>query len=254
MARGRSDAEISTIGPTAIWATSGMETSYRSADLVTSVCTRSWNPRRHGNGWAACRQPTSSWPVWPHRAITETGAAVNDEGGGGGRPAERPGFPGLGGLTGGTNALALNGSTEVAEEEIPAATHWPSIPVVDLAGEWTELRAWVIELKVRFDSVDHHVVPDCWWQHNEHVEALAALRDHERASFSDMAPATAPVDWFRAFRDITALLRAWTGLSGCGGTHTSLPARCQPDDADAFAQHAQADLEARQRATAERAE
>ena len=109
----------------------------------------------------------------------------------------------------------------------------------------------MVELKVRFDSVDHHVVPDCWWRHNEHVEALAALRDHERASFSDMAPATAPVDWFRAFRDITALLRGWTGLSGCGGTHTSLPAAYRPDDEEAFAEYVRADVEARERAATE---
>jgi hypothetical protein len=173
---------------------------------------------------------------------------MNDEGEGDRRPAARPGFPVLDGMK---RAFASNGSGELAEDEIPAATHWPSIPVVDLAGEWTELRAWVIELKVRFDSVDHHVVPDCWWQHNEHVEALAALRDHERASFSDMAPATAPVDWFRAFRDITALLRSWTGLGGCGGTHTSLPAPNRPDDEDAFAERVQADVEARQRAAAD---
>lgn len=112
-----------------------------------------------------------------------------------------------------------NGSAEPSEEEIPAATHWPAIPMADAKQEWEELRAWVTELKARFDSVDHHVVPKCWWRHNEHAEALAALRDHERASFSEMAPATAPVDWFRAFRDITALLRTWTGLSGCGGTY-----------------------------------
>ena len=170
---------------------------------------------------------------------------MDDEGGGDRRPAERPGFPVLDGVKG---VFASNGSTEPAEDEIPAATHWPSIPVADLANEWNELRAWVVELKARFDSVDHHVVPDCWWRHNEHVEALAGLRDHERASFSDMAPATAPVDWFRAFRDITSLLRSWTGLSGCGGSHTSLPAAYRPDDEDAFVEHVRTDVEARQQA------
>jgi len=149
-------------------------------------------------------------------------------------PAGRPTFPALDGVKG---AFASNGAAEPAEEEIPAATHWPSIPVADLADEWNDLRVWVVELKSRFESVDHHVAPNCWWRHNEHVEALAALRDHERASFSNMAPATAPVDWFRAFRDITTLLRGWTGLSGCGGTQTSLPAPCRADDEDAFVEH-----------------
>jgi hypothetical protein len=164
--------------------------------------------------------------------------------------AGRPSFPALDGVKG---VFASNGSAEPAEDEIPAATHWPSIPVADLADEWNELRDWVVELKVRFDSVDHHVVPNCWWRHNEHVEALSALRDHERASFSDMATATAPVDWFRAFRDITALLRGWTGLSGCGGTHTSLPVPRRVDDEDDFVEHVRAELEVKQRSAAGRA-
>ena len=172
---------------------------------------------------------------------------MEDEGGGDRRPAARPGYPVLDGMK---SAFASNGSAEPAEDEIPAATHWPSIPVADLAHEWSELRARVVELKVRFDSVDHHIVPDCWWRHNEHVEALAALRDHKRASFSDMAPATAPVDWLRAFRDVTSLLRSWRGLSGCGGSHRSLLAAYRPDDDDAFAERVRTDVEARQRAAA----
>jgi len=52
------------------------------------------------------------------------------------------------------------------------------------------------------------IIPAFWWRHNEHVEALVALRDHHHASFGDTAPATAPVDWFRALRDITVLLRS----------------------------------------------
>ena len=165
-------------------------------------------------------------------------------------PAAHSSFPPLDGM----KALySSNGSAEPTDDEIPAATHWPSIPVSDANDEWGELRAWVLELKARFDSVDHHVVPNCWWRHNEHVEALAALRDHERASFSDMAPSTAPVDWFRAFRDITALLRAWTGLSGCAGTHTSPPTPHPSDDDDAFVEHVRADVEVRERTAAAKA-
>ena len=72
-------------------------------------------------------------------------------------------------------------------------------------------------LQQRFDHLDHHFIPACWWQHNEHVEALVALRDHEQVSFSEIAPATAPLDWFRALRDITTLLRAWTADLACDG-------------------------------------
>jgi hypothetical protein len=94
--------------------------------------------------------------------------------------------------------------------------------------------------------LDHHVIPRCWWRHNGHVEALAALRDHERSSFADTAPATTPVDWFRALRDITALLKAWTADAGCGACHQapSGPMRSiEPDDWAAFVT---ADVAARQ--------
>lgn len=107
--------------------------------------------------------------------------------------------------------------------DVAAPTHWPSVPSADAAAEWDELRAWVEALKGRFAHLDHHVIPRCWWAHNDHVEALSALRDHERSSFAPTAPATAPADWFRALRDIAALLKAWTADLGCGPTHTDPP-------------------------------
>jgi hypothetical protein len=61
------------------------------------------------------------------------------------------------------------------------------------------------------------------------------------------------VDWFRAFRDITALLRAWTGLSGCAGTHTSPPTPHLPDDDEDFVEHVKADVEARSASAAAKA-
>ncbi len=112
--------------------------------------------------------------------------------------------------------------------EIPGATHWPEVLGVDAVARWEELRAWVDQLQERFSHLDHHVVPRCWWRHNEHVEALSALRDHERSSFAATAPATAPVDWFRALRDVTALLRSWTGDLSCGAAHQDSPTRREP--------------------------
>jgi hypothetical protein len=109
--------------------------------------------------------------------------------------------------------------------EIPGATHWPDMPARDATAEWADLRSWVEELQGRFSHLNHHVIPRCWWRHNEHVEVLVALRDHERSSFSESAPATAPVDWFRALRDVTALLRAWTAECSCGAVHQEEPAR-----------------------------
>lgn len=115
-------------------------------------------------------------------------------------------------------------------DEVARPTHWPSLDAVEAAAEWGELRSWVEELRARFSALDHHVVPRCWWRHNGHVEALVALRDHERASFSDGAAPNAPVEWLRALRDVSALLRAWTGELACGASHQETAARPLPVD------------------------
>src|ERR1700722_15703732 len=113
-------------------------------------------------------------------------------------------------------------------DEIPTATNWAAIPASSCEAEWLELREWVAELLRRFDPLDHHVIPPCWWRHNNHVEALVALRDHERVSFSEIAPATAPLDWFRALRDITTLLGAWTADLACDSVHQNPSTRLRP--------------------------
>ena len=130
-------------------------------------------------------------------------------------------------------------------DEIPGATYWPEVLAVEAAAQWEELRNWVEQLQERFSHLDHHVVPRCWWQHNEHVEALSALRDHERSSFASTAPATAPVDWFRALRDVTALLRSWTGDLCCGATHQGSPTRASPPAVGEWKRFVQDDVERR---------
>jgi hypothetical protein len=118
--------------------------------------------------------------------------------------------------------------------DIPVPTAWQTISADDAAKEWDQLRRWVEDLQDRFEHLDHHALPRCWWRHNSHVEALVALRDHERSSFADTAPATAPLDWFRALRDITALLRTWTAELGCGATHQPPAQPLRPADTDAW--------------------
>ena len=130
-------------------------------------------------------------------------------------------------------------------EEIPGATHWPEMPATDALAEWAELRAWVGTLQERFSHLDHHAIPHCWWRHNEHVEALSALRDHERSSFSDTAPATAPLEWFRALRDITALLRTWTSELSCGAVHQDPATRLEPVGRREWERFVQDDVERR---------
>ena len=122
------------------------------------------------------------------------------------------------------------------------ATHWPSIKAADAEAEWTDLHAWVEQLQDRFDHLDHHVIPACWWRHNEHVEGLAALRDHERASYSDAASGTAPVEWLRALRDVTALLRSWTSELACSSTHQDPPRPQRSSDSDEWRSHAARDV------------
>jgi hypothetical protein len=139
-------------------------------------------------------------------------------------------------------AMGLRSAALPSLEDIPAATHWPSIPAGKAAREWQELREWVERLQQRFAHLDHHVIPPCWWRHNEHVEALAALRDHERVSYLASAPATAPVEWMRALRDIAALLRSWTGESPCGATHQESPARLRSSRLDGWDEHLAADV------------
>ena len=97
-------------------------------------------------------------------------------------------------------------------DDIAGPVHWPDVAAVDATQEWESLRRWVDQLIGRFAHLDHHVIPLCWWRHNGHVEALAALRDHERVCYAESSPATAAVDWHRAFRDIEARLREWTGI------------------------------------------
>jgi hypothetical protein len=130
-------------------------------------------------------------------------------------------------------------------DDIPGATHWPEVLAVDAAAQWEDLRAWVEKLQERFSHLDHHVIPRCWWRHNGHVEVLSALRDYERCSFAATAPATAPVDWFRALRDVTALLRAWTGDLSCGAAHQDPPICSNPPATAEWGSFLHADVECR---------
>jgi hypothetical protein len=130
-------------------------------------------------------------------------------------------------------------------DEIPGAMHWPEVLAIEAAAQWGELRDWVEQLQERFSHLDHHVVPRCWWRHNEHVEALSALRDHERSSFAATAPATAPVDWFRALRDVTTLLRSWTGDLSCGAAHQDAQTHASSPVVTGWEWFVQADVERR---------
>ena len=86
-------------------------------------------------------------------------------------------------------------------ENLEGPTHWPSLLPDEADQAWADLREWVERLVDRF-GLETRAVPPCWYRHNTLVEALSALRDHERISFAPSASPTAAVDWLRALREI----------------------------------------------------
>ncbi len=108
------------------------------------------------------------------------------------------------------------------EEELIEATfgqqagpvHIPSLTQAEREEAMGRLRGWVADLVARF-AVEVRVIPPCWERHNAMVEALCALRDHERGCYAQTASPTAAVDWFRAFREIEARLLDIAALTQC---------------------------------------
>jgi hypothetical protein len=130
-------------------------------------------------------------------------------------------------------------------DDIASPMYWPDLPPGEADQEWDALRSWVEQLVVRFPHLDHHVIPGCWFRHNGHVEALAALRDQERVNFSDTAPGSAAVEWHRAFRDIEARLREWTSQLACGATHEVRVHQVRSLDSDEWDQFVNEDVNRR---------
>ena len=100
-----------------------------------------------------------------------------------------------------------------------------------------DLRIWVERLADRF-SLDVRVIPPCWEQHNGHVEALAALRDYERASYATDSDARSAVDWLRALREVRMLLMELAALTQCNAhQHRGPPSRRMQLPADPGTDH-----------------
>ncbi|TAM92794.1 MAG: hypothetical protein EPN43_01910 [Jatrophihabitans sp.] len=96
---------------------------------------------------------------------------------------------------------------------VPAPVFWPALTPAEAELEWPALRDWVVTLGARFPHATR--VPPCWWQHNDLVELLAALRDFERACYGAAARLTGPVEWHGAFQDIERRLEMWVKRLGC---------------------------------------
>ena len=94
--------------------------------------------------------------------------------------------------------------------------HLPSLLERDRTRALAELGTWVDQLMLRF-SIEPRVIPPCWRKHNGMVEALFALRDHERASYAASASPTAGVDWLRALHDVTHFIADLNAVTMCSG-------------------------------------
>jgi hypothetical protein len=133
-----------------------------------------------------------------------------------------------------------------AADDVVAPTHWPSLGPLKAEHAWPELRAWVTALRERYEELDYHVIPACWYEHPAHVAALQALKDHERVAYDKTAPGSSGTDWHRAYRDMVILLRTFTGHLQCT-TAAHQPSRPVPGTDEAAWEKFVADDVARRR-------
>jgi hypothetical protein len=109
-------------------------------------------------------------------------------------------------------------------DEFEGPIYWPTREAERAEWDWPALAQWVNRLRARFPNMTARI-PDCWYRHNDLVEALLALRDHERLSYASTAPASAAVEWHRAFRDMEGRWDTWIRRFTCvvpGRGHESL--------------------------------
>jgi hypothetical protein len=123
-------------------------------------------------------------------------------------------------------------------DEFGGPIYWPTREPEQAEFDWPALAAWVHRLRERFPHTTGRI-PDCWYRHNDLVEVLLALRDHERVSYSSTAPASAAVEWHRAFRDMEVRWDGWIKRFTCtvpgrGHQDLDLGAREPASEFDAF--------------------
>ncbi len=157
--------------------------------------------------------------------------------------APRDASPVVAALTELTSRLSADGGDF---DEFDGPIYWPTREPEQAEFDWPSLAEWVHRLQARFPHMTARI-PDCWYRHNDLVEALLALRDHERISYATTAPASAAVEWHRAFRDMEARWDSWVKRFTCtvpGKGHP--PPDHDPWKPDAeFARFVNADLDRR---------
>lgn len=125
--------------------------------------------------------------------------------------------------------------------------HWPTLGPEEAAYEWNDLRQWVEQYRQRYPIV--RPIPDCWWRHNSFVELLAALRDHERASYGRAAPGTAAMEWQHARYVAEVQLDSWAKRITCHAQGRGHPTLSGPAGLSEWDVHVQADVERRRAGT-----
>ena len=129
--------------------------------------------------------------------------------------------------------------------DLHGPTHWPSLLPDEAGRAWVDLRGWVEALVDRF-GLETRVVPPCWYRHNTAVEALSALRDHERICFAPSASPTAAVDWFRGLREIEHRLSEVCARTQCSvNEHRPDPPRSWLTDQAEWRTFVEADVDDR---------
>ncbi len=140
----------------------------------------------------------------------------------------------------------------VAAKEVTAPLYWSTLKPLDAEREWPALRAWVTGLRERYDELDFHFIPACWYQHPAIVSALQALRDHERVAYDPSSPASSGTDWHRAYRDITSQLRSFSGYLRCTNTEHFPSRPVLAEDEEAWRTFVTDDVVRRRREAVER--
>ena len=109
--------------------------------------------------------------------------------------------------------------------QLDGPVHLPSLTAPERERAMSQLREWVALLVHRF-AVEARVIPPCWEKHNGMVEALFALKDHERACYAETASPTAAVEWFHAYREVEARLMSLGAMTQCT-VHEHRPSHLQ---------------------------
>jgi hypothetical protein len=98
--------------------------------------------------------------------------------------------------------------------QLDGPVHLPSLTARERERVMVQLRGWVALLVRRF-AIEPRVIPPCWEKHDGIVEALLALKDHERVCYAEAASPTAAVEWFHAYREIEARLTSLAAMTHC---------------------------------------